>query len=108
MGSVDPLLVFFHDGYVRIGYNETLFYNQLLDESVATFSQLAEYLEHNPRMHQYRRSMDPMEHIRNQVKESTSLFVEAFKDTTFKLSFLTNNSIPTMRYSFEIYAFDFV
>lgn len=96
---MDPLIVFYIDGYVRIGnanYDESDFSNTrnhltthtfLGEEGKASYPQLnqriLDHVDENPHL---RDSIagDPVSHVRNQFKESIAMLVDAFKGETFK------------------------
>jgi hypothetical protein len=94
IASVDPLLVLYHDGYVRIGnavYDETDFSNTrnhltthtfLAEEGKATFEQFKGHLREHNRAAGLGIS-DPVSHVRNQFKEAIGTTAAVFKDTSF-------------------------
>jgi Tubulin-tyrosine ligase family len=99
VASVDPLIVLYHDGYVRVGnavYNETEFSQReqhltthtfLADEEKGTIDELRElirqhYLE-NVGALKRRIKIDPFQHVRYQFMEAIAETVRAFKDVTF-------------------------
>lgn len=95
---MDPLIVLYVDGYVRIGnanYDESDFSNTrnhltthtfLGEEGKASYPQLnqriLDHVEENP--HLKDKIKDPVTHVRNQFKESIGMLVDAFKDQTFQ------------------------
>jgi hypothetical protein len=100
VASVDPLIVLYHDGYVRVGngvYNETEFggprtqhlttHTYLSDEEKGTIEELQEriryHYQQNSRRLKHRIKIDPFEHVRNQFKEALSQMVAACRDVTF-------------------------
>lgn len=100
VASVDPLIVLYHDGYVRVGnavYNETEFggprtqhlttHTYLSDEEKGTIEELQErvryHYQQNRRRLKKRIKIDPFEHVRNQFKEALAQTVAAFRDVTF-------------------------
>mmetsp|Transcript_7704 Transcript_7704/g.11778 ORF Transcript_7704/g.11778 Transcript_7704/m.11778 type:complete len:480 (+) Transcript_7704:104-1543(+) len=94
IASVDPLLVLYHDGYVRIGnanYDETDFSNtrnhltthtRLAEEGKATWKEFEEHVRNHNRAAGLGIS-DPVSHVRNQFKEAIAETAAAFKDTSF-------------------------
>mmetsp|Transcript_27101 Transcript_27101/g.41190 ORF Transcript_27101/g.41190 Transcript_27101/m.41190 type:complete len:483 (-) Transcript_27101:1539-2987(-) len=94
IASVDPLLVLYHDGYVRIGnsnYDETDFSNtrahltthtRLAEEGKATWKEFEEHVFNHNRAAGLGIS-DPVSHVRNQFKEAIAETAAAFKDTSF-------------------------
>lgn len=101
VASTDPLIVLYQDGYTRIAYNET-FPRLWDDELQVSFDDLATFIrkQHARSRIGLRGIGDPMQHLRNQFKEATSIFVDVFKDTTFKPIESGDG--------YELYAFDFV
>jgi Tubulin-tyrosine ligase family len=94
VASIDPLLVLYHDGYVRIGnavYDESDFSNtrnhltthtRLAEEGKATFEEFKQHLRQHNRDAQLGIS-DPVAHVRNQFKEAIGETIAAFKDKSF-------------------------
>jgi hypothetical protein len=98
VSSIDPLIVFYHDGYARVGnseYNEADFSNTvshltthtgLGEEGKGTFDELRQRI-----MDHYESSpevllghiRDPIQHVRNQFKHTLSELIEAFKQLSF-------------------------
>lgn len=95
VASLDPLVVLYQDGYVRIGnavYDEENFDNTvghltthtgLGEEGKATFAQFEEHLNKHAKKHGLSHIRDPVEHVRSQFKDSLAEFIEAFKDISF-------------------------
>jgi hypothetical protein len=100
VASVDPLIVLYHDGYVRVGnavYNETEFngprtqhlttHTYLSAEDKGTIEELEEriryHYQQNRRKLKKRIKIDPFHHVRNQFKEALAQTVVAFRDLTF-------------------------
>jgi hypothetical protein len=101
VASVDPPIVLYHDGYVRVGaatYNESDFsstaqhltnhiYRGEETSNVTKHHLWERLLEHyqanhdelSPRI----RSKDPVRHVRNQMKEALATTVAAFLDVSF-------------------------
>lgn len=98
VASLDPLIVMYQDGYVRIGnseYTEEDFDNTvghltthtgLGEEGKATYSQFVEHIQQHYESSPHLRKMirDPVQHVRNQFKDSLAEFVEAFRDVSFE------------------------
>ncbi|KAG7362746.1 tubulin-tyrosine ligase family protein [Nitzschia inconspicua] len=122
VASVDPLLVLYHDGYVRVGnaaYNETEFsgprtqhlttHTFLSEEEKGTIEELKERLKYHYRQNRRnlrkRIKIDPFDHVRNQFKEVLARTVAAFRGVTFgngmKNSYKFENS-------WALYGADFV
>lgn len=96
---MDPLIVLYIDGYVRIGnadYDESDFSNTrnhltthtfLGEEGKASYEQLnqklVDHVEENPEL-KATLPTDPATHVRNQFKESIGMLVDTFKRDTFK------------------------
>jgi Tubulin-tyrosine ligase family len=96
VASLDPLIVLYMDGYVRIG-------NATHDEK-ASFAHFGEILKqhHGADTELQKRIVDPITHVRNQCKESLSLLVDAFKNKTFQRGTLTSED------AFELYSADYI
>ena len=97
VASIDPLLVLYHDGYVRIGnavYDESDFSNtrnhltthtKLAEEGKATFEEFKEHVRKHNRDEKLGIA-DPVGHVRNQFKEAIGETVAAFKTKSFSTS----------------------
>ena len=97
VASVDPLIVLYHDGYVRVGnaaYDETDWsstrqhlttHTYLADEEKGTMDQLEgrirEHYSENKRKLAHIH-IDPVQHVRNQFKTAISQTAATFKDVT--------------------------
>ena len=98
VASVDPLIVLYHDGYVRVGnaaYDESDWsttrqhlttHTFLADEEKGTMNQLKQRLKEH--YSEYKRDLshitvDPVTHVRNQFKAAIAQTAAAFKDVTF-------------------------
>mmetsp|Transcript_36820 Transcript_36820/g.41984 ORF Transcript_36820/g.41984 Transcript_36820/m.41984 type:complete len:519 (-) Transcript_36820:538-2094(-) len=127
VASLDPLIVLYHDGYVRVGnsqYDESDFssttkhlttHTYLPDEVKAPAEDLAQLIREHYTANQRRlrstiRNIDPYEHVRNQIKESVAETVAAFKAETFGNSKKNKNKKHkfTAENGFVIYGADFV
>eukprot|EP00545_Synedropsis_sp_CCMP1620_P002817 CAMPEP_0119015538 /NCGR_PEP_ID=MMETSP1176-20130426/11201_1 /TAXON_ID=265551 /ORGANISM="Synedropsis recta cf, Strain CCMP1620" /LENGTH=481 /DNA_ID=CAMNT_0006968843 /DNA_START=43 /DNA_END=1485 /DNA_ORIENTATION=+ len=94
VASIDPLLVLYHDGYVRVGnavYDESDFSNtrnhltthtRLAEEGKGTWDEFEQHVRQHNRAANLGIS-DPVAHVRNQFKEAIGETVAAFKDTSF-------------------------
>jgi hypothetical protein len=103
VASLDPLIVLYHDGYVRVGnavYSETTFedtrshltsHTGLGAESKATFAEFEEKLneQHEANTNTSRKQKPfpygatPVEHVRNQFKHALGEMIEIMKDESF-------------------------
>jgi hypothetical protein len=96
VASLDPLIVMYHDGYVRVGnseYSEADFSNTvshltthtgLGEEGKGTFDELRQRIvEHHKSSPELGRIRDPIEHVRNQFKHSLSEMIAAFREFSF-------------------------
>eukprot|EP00547_Thalassionema_nitzschioides_P004964 CAMPEP_0194202556 /NCGR_PEP_ID=MMETSP0156-20130528/2545_1 /TAXON_ID=33649 /ORGANISM="Thalassionema nitzschioides, Strain L26-B" /LENGTH=512 /DNA_ID=CAMNT_0038928075 /DNA_START=203 /DNA_END=1741 /DNA_ORIENTATION=+ len=93
--SVDPVLVYYQDGYGRIGYNQTYPQKLQWDYKAVTMEEVEEYLES--------KSPDLIIHVRNQIKASLASLVNVFHQHT-------NAFVPSSdrEDGFELFATDFV
>jgi len=94
IASVDPLLVLYHDGYVRIGnsnYDETDFSNtrahltthtRLAEEGKATWDEFENHVRNHNLVADLGLS-DPVGHVRNQFKQAIAETAAAFRDKSF-------------------------
>lgn len=97
---MDPLIVLYMDGYVRIGENNKKSFATQDEE--ASFERLTEKLvqEHKSNLLQQH---DPVAHVKSQFKEAIGQVVNSLKDKTFKIG-----KPLTAEDSFQLYAADFV
>ncbi|VEU38683.1 unnamed protein product [Pseudo-nitzschia multistriata] len=126
VASLDPLVVLYHDGYVRVGnsaYSETSFtdttshltsHTGLGAEGKADFSQLEETLNKHHKKKQKTRPLfpngnTPVEHVRNQFKHALGEMIEIMKDESFAVPNL-NDEDPDIstENSFQFYCADFI
>lgn len=93
VASLDPLVVLYHDGYVRIGngeYTENNFDNTvshltthtgLGEEGKASYEEFNQHiLQHYKSSPQLRHIRDPVQHVKNQFKDTLAEFVDAFSE----------------------------
>eukprot|EP00548_Thalassiothrix_antarctica_P013122 CAMPEP_0194169778 /NCGR_PEP_ID=MMETSP0154-20130528/4440_1 /TAXON_ID=1049557 /ORGANISM="Thalassiothrix antarctica, Strain L6-D1" /LENGTH=398 /DNA_ID=CAMNT_0038881321 /DNA_START=688 /DNA_END=1884 /DNA_ORIENTATION=- len=102
VASVDPLLVFYQDGFVRIGYNQTNTHVLKNDRNVVTMEELETYLLKKKDKKKYKQhTNNVLVHIRNQIKSSLAQLVDVFKENSFQ---------PTKdrEDGFELFCTDFV
>lgn len=115
VASLDPLVVMYQDGYTRIGnsdYKEDNFDNTrshltthtgLGEEGKASFEEFCDHIiRHAASTHSHLR--DPVQHVRNQFKESLAEFIDAFKH----LSFSPTKEELTAENGFGFYGADFI
>lgn len=117
VASLDPLVVLYHDGFVRVGnsaYSESDFssttkhlttHTYLPDEIKAPADDLARLIRQHYQKN-YRKlsktiKIDPYEHVRNQLKEAVAETVAAFKHVTFRTD--TKDGKFTAENGFVIY-----
>jgi Tubulin-tyrosine ligase family len=120
VASLDPLIVLFHDGMVRVGnakYDETDFSSTtnhlttmtyLAEEAKGTVDELQDLVRHHYRKN-YKTlkhiKVDPYTHIYNQFKASIAETVAAFSDVTFGNN---KNQPMSAENAFGFYGVDFV
>ncbi|KAL3808172.1 hypothetical protein ACHAXA_009859 [Cyclostephanos tholiformis] len=127
VASVDPLIVLYHDGYVRVGgaaYNESNWdttgqhltnheyrvYRGKEDEDIladALWRRVRQhYVANRQRLSETFKIVDPVKHVRNQMKEAIGATAEAFKET---LTLVDPNTPPvTTENLFALYGADFI
>jgi hypothetical protein len=105
VASLDPLIVFYMDGFVRIAS-----VNSTNLDDITTFSEEAPWpkfedrlLAHVRRLGNPKTITDPVTHVRSQLKESLSQLVDAFKEKTF-----ATGGIMSAEDSFELYTADYM
>mmetsp|Transcript_29440 Transcript_29440/g.69020 ORF Transcript_29440/g.69020 Transcript_29440/m.69020 type:complete len:640 (-) Transcript_29440:136-2055(-) len=120
VASLDPLVVLYHDGYVRIGnsdYDESDFssttahlttHTGLAAEGKGSWSDLrsvlTEYHSENRSSNPILAAIDdPMEHVQNQVKQALGQLAAAFKEPTFNTA-----SLHDAQNGFGVYGADFI
>ncbi|KAL3914681.1 MAG: hypothetical protein SGILL_006004, partial [Bacillariaceae sp.] len=118
VASLDPLVILYHDGYVRIGnsdYSETDFSNtqahltthtKLGAEGKATWAQFGDALQDlmtKKGIRKFPAGSKAIDHVRNQIKASLAEMVEIFKPS----SFVHHKSLTTDN-SFSFYCADFI
>ncbi len=113
VASLDPLIVMYHDGFLRIGnseYTENDFSNtithlttstSLAGEEKGSWAEFEEYLDE---VNQKRnlKVKDPIGHVRNQVKHVLGEMSAAFKDVSFNVNFVSAEN------GFGFYGADFI
>ena len=119
VASLDPLIVLYHDGYVRIGnseYSETDFSNtvahltthtKLGAEGKATFAEFAEALQELAAKQgrtSFPAGTKAIDHVRNQMKHSIAEMIEIFREQ----SFVPKPKTLTTDNSFSFYCADFI
>jgi len=98
VASIDPLIVLYHDGYVRVGnaaYDESNWasttrhlttHTYLSTEDKGTMDELElllnQHVQKNPQL-PYLVRKNPMEHVRNQCRQAIAHTVKAFLSRTF-------------------------
>ena len=96
VASMDPLIVFYMDGFVRIGNSTNL-------GELASWLQFEQFLwQQQGRRRLGNNNPDPVSHVRSQLKESLSQFVGAFKEKTF-----STGGIMSAEDAFELYTADY-
>ncbi len=113
--SLDPLIVMYHDGYLRIGnseYSEQDFSNTkahltthtfLATEGKATWDEFGEYLVDAVKNNENLKHIkDPALHVKNQVKHVLAEMAAAFKEATF------NADLMSAENGFAFYGADFI
>eukprot|EP00536_Pseudo-nitzschia_multiseries_P005017 jgi/Psemu1/323707/estExt_fgenesh1_pg.C_900015 len=133
VASLDPLVVLYHDGYVRVGnaaYSETSFtdttshltsHTGLGAETKATMWQLEDALsEHQEQKHRHHSTRKhkqvpfpngntPVEHVRNQFKHALGEMIEIMKNESFRVPDLgEDDPYLTSENSFQFYCADFI
>ncbi len=120
VASLDPLIVLYHDGYVRVGnseYSEVSFedttshltsHTGLGAETKATFAEFEEVL--NQQHHKnLKMSVTPVEHVRNQFKHALGEMIEIMKDESFALpDYKSDDPDMTAENGFQFYCADFI
>jgi hypothetical protein len=118
VASVDPLIVLYHDGYSRIGngdYSENDFkdttshlttHTGLGEEIKDTFQEFEKrLLQHYRSSPNLRHIRDPVQHVRNQFKDSLGEFIDAFKDLSFTHP---GKDVMTSENAYGFYGADFI
>lgn len=113
VASLDPLIVMYHDGYLRIGnseYTEGNFTNTqshltthtgLASEGKGTWEQFSKYVA-DVNQQQRLGFKDPIGHVRKQVMQVLGEMTAAFKDVTFNANNITAEN------GFGFYGADFI
>ena len=113
--SLDPLIIMYHDGYLRLGnseYTEQDFSNTkahltthtyLASEGKATWDQFGEYLADAVKNNEdLKHIKNPVLHVTNQVKHVLAEMAAAFKESTF------NADLISAENGFAFYGADFI
>eukprot|EP00978_Attheya_sp_CCMP212_P037372 scaffold175590_cov48-Attheya_sp.AAC.1 len=121
VASLDPLIVLYHDGFARVAasaYDETDFSStgkhltnhefRNVDISDSTKDHLWELVRNHSNLNRDKLSKkirnDPVQHVRNQMKESLGAMVSAFRHVAF-----ANSTVKTkMENLFGFYGCDFL
>lgn len=103
VASLDPLLVFYMDGFVRIGNSNSTNGEYNLGEMApwpkfehGLWQQVRRLGNPNP-------VVNPINHVRSQLKESLSQLIDAFKEKTF-----ATGGIMSAEDAFELYTADYL
>lgn len=115
VASLDPLIIMYHDGYVRIGnseYNEKDFssttahlttHTGLSAEGKGTWDNFIEYVELAKKNNKKLKNIkDPILHVKNQVKQVLGEMAAAFKEGTFNADKISSEN------GFGFYGADFI
>jgi len=98
-------MVFYQDGFVRIGYNQTSPHILKNDRNVVSMDELETYLLKQKKKKKYHNrnhhADNIMIHIRNQIKSSLVQLIDAFQDKSFRPS-------KKQEDGFELFCTDFV
>lgn len=112
---MDPLLVFYQDGFARIGYDQTHPLDLKVNEQPADFDSFEEYLRDYAKLNKRKlrntlmNDQDPVVHVRNQFKESIATIVDAFHDQTFFMPPTSEKGArKTAEDGYEVFAADFI
>lgn len=82
---MDPLIVLYQDGFARHGYMENDIWKTTKDYSESTLQQfevevLKPYVKKKRRIGGKNIKLQPLAHIRSQLKDSIATLVDAFRD----------------------------
>jgi hypothetical protein len=118
VASVEPMIVLYHDRYSRIGngdYSEHDFkdttshlttHTGLGEEVKDTFQEfekrLLQHVQSSPNLQHIR---DPVQHVRNQFKDSLGEFIDAFKDLSFSHP---GRDVMTSENAYGLYGADYI
>jgi len=124
VASLDPLVVLYHDGYVRVGngvYSETSFadttshltsHTGLGAETKAPFARFEEALHERHRAGKkpsFPHGNTPVEHVRNQFKHALGEMIEIMRNESFALPDLHGDDpVLSSENSFQFYCADFI
>mmetsp|Transcript_4364 Transcript_4364/g.7314 ORF Transcript_4364/g.7314 Transcript_4364/m.7314 type:complete len:495 (+) Transcript_4364:64-1548(+) len=115
VASLDPLIMIYHDGYLRIGnsvYNENDFssttahlttHTGLSAEGKGTWDNFIDYIEEAKKNNKkLKKIKDPVLHVKNQVKQVLGEMAAAFKEGTFNAEKISSEN------GFGFYGGDFI
>mmetsp|Transcript_13023 Transcript_13023/g.19166 ORF Transcript_13023/g.19166 Transcript_13023/m.19166 type:complete len:522 (-) Transcript_13023:112-1677(-) len=119
VASLDPLVLMYHDGYVRVGnsdYNEGDFssttahlttHTGLSEEGKGTWDDFDDlvheaYRRGGKEMKKRLKGVDPLDHVRNQVKQALGEMAAAFQKVTFNADQISSEN------GFAFYGGDFI
>lgn len=123
VASVDPLIVFYHDGSLRVSlseYNDKIFEsttdhltnlgrNEAMDNCTISFEdwevELKRHVAANPSRFPAHVAADPLSHVRNQCKNAIAELVAATRDVAF---YGIRNNRTTMENYFSLLGADFI
>ena len=130
VASLDPLIVLYHDGYVRVGnsdYSEASFedttshltsHTGLGAETKATFAEFEEVLNQQHRANSVKpssrsfpnnNSLKPVEHVRNQFKHALGEMIEIMRDESFVVpDYKARDPNMKSENAFQFYCADFI
>jgi hypothetical protein len=115
VASLDPLIIMYHDGYLRIGnseYNEGDFssttahlttHTGLSAEGKGTWDNFIDYVDEAKKNNKkLKKIKDPILHVKNQVKQVLGEMGAAFKEATFNADKISSEN------GFGFYGADFI
>jgi len=119
VASLDPLVLMYHDGYVRVGnaaYDETDWsstkahlttHTGMAAEGKGTWDDFSDLVHEaaergGPALKKRLKGVDPMDHVRNQVKQVLGEMAAAFKEITFNANNISSEN------GFGFYGGDFI
>mmetsp|Transcript_16479 Transcript_16479/g.24921 ORF Transcript_16479/g.24921 Transcript_16479/m.24921 type:complete len:540 (+) Transcript_16479:42-1661(+) len=124
VASIDPLIVLYHDGYVRVGhapYDESNWgsttqhlttHTYRSTEDKGTMMELEQLLQQHVRRKKpdlpYFIRQNPLEHVRNQCRQAIAHTVRAFSRKTFGTSTTGKQPKFTAEGAYGLYGADFI